>query len=219
MQKDAVIIAAALSAVVFIVGVLVGFWLDSIRVGEISQNLLLIDNQGNDARLQSVFYQLFANSSDSFCAAAFEQNLRFNDQIYQTGLQLERVEAANRFDPSISLEKTRYALLQTQFWFNAVNIKQACNANYSTMVYFYKNFNNTNVAEKQRVQSAINLEMKEKCGPNLMLIVLPVDLNITTIDALRQTYGINETPSLLINENILLRGLTTKETIEKYVKC
>ncbi len=52
-----------------------------------------------------------------------------------------------------------------------------------------------------------------------MLVVLPVDLNITTIDAVRQTYEINETPSLLINENVVLQGLTPQEEIEKYIRC
>lgn len=219
MQRDAIIIALALTTFVFVIGIFVGFWLDNMRVEDISKNLLVLDNQGNDARLQNVYYQLFANSSDSFCNTALEQNLIFNDQIYQTGITLDRTEMANRFDTSMELEKKRYALLQTQFWFNAISIKRACNANYSTMVYFYKNFNNTNVSDAQRVQSSINLEVKEKCGPNLMLVVLPIDMNIGTIDNVRKTYGINETPSLLMNEAVVLQGLTTKETIDKYIHC
>ena len=219
MQKDVLILAFALSTAVFIVGVFVGFWLDNLRAGEINKNLLSLDNQGNDARLQSVYYQLFADAPEPFCEAALEQNLKFNDQIYQTGLQLDRAEAANRFDPSLIVEKKRYALLQTQFWFNAVNIRRVCDANYSTMVYFYKTFNNTEVSDEQKVQSAINLELKERCGPNLMLVVLPVDLNITTIDAVRQTYQINVTPSLLINEKTVLRGLQNFNAVSRYVDC
>ncbi|MCX6815954.1 MAG: hypothetical protein NT120_03820 [Candidatus Aenigmarchaeota archaeon] len=218
MQKDAIVVAFALTTVVFVIGIFIGFWLDSARVEDVSKNLLILDNQGSDARLQNIYYQMFGSSS-SFCEAALEQNLKFNEQIYQTGIQLDRTEMANRFDPNIRQEKTRYALLQTQFWFNAISIKNKCNANYSTMVYFYKNLNNSDVSDKQKVQSTINLEMKEKCGPNLMLVVLPIDLNITTINAIKQSYGINETPSLLINENTVLRGLTPRTEIEKYIKC
>ncbi len=159
MQKDVLVLAFALSTVVFIVGIFIGFRLDGLRAEDISKNILSLENQGSDARLQNTYYQLFANSTDAFCSAALAENLKFNEKIYQTGLQLDRVESANRFDPTLRLEKTRYALLQTQFWFNAVNIKRVCQANYSTLVYFYRNFNNTEVSDEQRVQSTINLEL------------------------------------------------------------
>jgi len=213
-----VLMAAVLSGIIFFIGLFIGFWFDNMRAEDVSKTLLVIDNQGNDARLQNLYYQIFYNVSDSFCTSALQENLKFNERIYQTGVTIDRFEEANRFSDTLLQEKTRYALLQAQFWFNAIHIKKACNADYSTMVYLYSNFNRT-LANDQRVQSAINLDLKEKCGPKLMLVVLPVDLNITTVDAIVNTYNISRTPALIINENIVLQGLHSKQEVESYFNC
>jgi hypothetical protein len=69
------------------------------------------------------------------------------------------------------------------------------------------------------VQSAVLLDVKEKCGTDAMLIPLPIDLNITTIDVLKENYKIKKTPAILINENILLEGLQRESDLQKYLSC
>ena len=51
-----------------------------------------------------------------------------------------------------------------------------------------------------------------------MLIPLPIDLNIATINILKETYSINDVPTLLINEKIKLDGVQSIEEIEKVIK-
>lgn len=216
MQKDVFLKSAMITTIIFIVGISVGIWLDTNRVEEVKSRLTEIDTFWNDARLQVSVHNLFNKSLS--CDVAVKANLQFNDKIFKEGQKIERFELTNRFAPSLLLEKSRYALLQTQFWFNSIDIKNTCNVNYSTLVYFYSHYNET-VAIQQKVQSAVLLDVKDKCGQSVMLIPLPLDLNITTIDIVKDNYQIKKTPSILIDENILLEDLQREDDLLKHLKC
>lgn len=227
VQKDVFWKAAVITGVIFIVGIALGIWIDTLRVAEIQSKLVELDIDWNDARLQSAYYQNFATfgnitniTQEEFCAAAIESNLAFNEKIYQEGLRIEHYEKANRFSPELIQEKKRYALLQLQFYLNAVNLKNYCGVDYSTLVYFYSHYNqDMTVQLNQKLQAAVNLELKDKCGPALMLIPLPADLNITTINLITENYNITTMPAVLINENVTLQGLQPAESLERYIKC
>jgi len=217
MQSDILIKTMVITVIVFVLGILVGIWLDNARLEEIKERLTFMDIEWNDARLQSVFYQKSINGSSS-CEDAIESNLDFNEKIYEEGLEIERRENVNKFAPEIISEKRRYALLQLQFWLNSIELKELCNATYSSVVYFYS-FSDENVKINQRIQSTILSDLKEECGNELILIPLPFDLDISTIEFIKSSYGINSTPSLLINEQSVLEGIQNKEEILKYIKC
>ena len=217
MRNDIFIKTTVLTVVIFILGIFVGVWLDNNRLEEIKASLTSMDLEWNDARLQSVFYQKFSNSSNS-CEDAIKSNLDFNDKIYKEGIEIERRENSNKFTPEIIDEKRRYALLQLQFWSNSINLKESCNANYSSVAYFYS-YLNENLKIDQKIQSTILSDLKQECGNKLILIPLPLDLNVSTIEFLKSTYKINSTPSLLINEKTVLTGIQDGEEILKYIKC
>ena len=46
-----------------------------------------------------------------------------------------------------------------------------------------------------------------------------IDLNVSTIEFIKLSYGIDTTPSLLINEKITLKGIQNREDILKYISC
>jgi len=216
MQSDILIKTTVITVIVFVLGILVGIWLDNARLEEIKERLTLMDIEWNDARLQSVFYQKI-NGSDS-CEDAIKSNLDFNEKIYEEGIEIERRENVNKFAPEIITEKRRYALLQLQFWLNSIELKESCNANYSSIVYFYSFFNE-NIKIDQKIQSTILLDLKGECGDKLILIPLPFDLDVSTIEFIKSNYKINSTPSILINEQIVLEGVQNKEEILKYISC
>ncbi len=210
--------AFLLTAVVFAAGIFVGVWLDSGRVEEIREIITKQDLAFNDARLQNLYYQIFSNDTE-FCDSAVKSNIDFSYRIFEEGKELERFEVINRFAPQILDQKKRYALLQLQFWLNAVHLREKCGKNYTTLLYFYSHYNE-DAGNDQNVQSRVILDLIGKCGPEKLLSApLPIDLNISMIDLLKEKYGISETPSILINEKNVLKGLQSKEEIEKFVEC
>ena len=217
MQSDILVKTIILTTIIFILGIFAGVWLDNMRLEEVKGSITATDIEWNDARIQSMFYQKFASDPES-CENAIKSNLDFNDKIYNQGIEIERRENVEKFTPDIVSEKTRYALLQLQFWFNSINLKETCNANYSSIVYFYSFFNE-NLKIDQKIQSTILRDLKEECGNKLILIPLPFDLNISTIEFIKSDFKIDSAPSLLINEKTVLKNVQNKEEILKYISC
>ncbi|HLE07966.1 MAG TPA: hypothetical protein VI933_05135 [archaeon] len=210
--------AFLLTAVVFAAGLLVGIWLDSSRVQDLRDIFEKRDFTFNDARLQNLFYQTFSGDNE-FCDAAARSNIDFSYKIYSDGLELEKVEKVNRFATQLIQEKKRYALLQLQFWLNSVYLKQKCGENYTTLLYFYSQYDES-LASDQNVQSRVILDLINKCGSEKLLSApLPIDLDVGMINLLKEKYGITKAPAILINEKVLLEGLQSKEDLEKLIEC
>jgi len=51
-----------------------------------------------------------------------------------------------------------------------------------------------------------------------MLIPLPIDLDIATINILKENYEVDDVPAILINEKVKLTGVYSIEQIEEEIK-
>lgn len=210
IMKKILLKPLGLSVIVFAIAFSLGMWFDSLRLEEVKATLTDIDNLWNDARLISSFA---ANAS---CDFLLNENQKLGDRIYAEGLKIEQYEQANRFTPSLLLEKKRYALLDLQFWLNSIELKKRCNADYATIIYFYSQNEKT---VQQRIMDNLLWEFKQKCGPRTIYITLPADLDISTINTIKSNYNITKTPSLLINETVAIQQLATMQELETHVNC
>ena len=210
--------AAVLTTVIFFIGVQIGMWIDSSRVEEIKSMLTETEVQFNDARLQTSYYDFFGFDS---CRHAIDANLEYNDRIYREGLKIESYEAVNKFSPGMLTERKKYALAQFQFWLNSMRIKDSCKSDYDVLLHLwrYDTKDYQNIEIPQKVQSAVLLELKEKCGRKLMLSNTPVDINLISVALVTKNYNITRMPAIIINKDIVLQGLQNMSELEKYVKC
>jgi len=215
IQSDVFWKAGILTLTVFLLGVFVGYWLDSNRVEEIREEYQKTYVNVNDATLQTLYYRTFQNYTN-FCEPAIEENLKFADKVYEGGLRMDKYEKINKLAPSLILDKKKYVLLKLQFWLNCIELKRSCNASYKNLVYFYSHYNTT---AEENAQGAVLMDLKEQCGKDLMLIPLPIDLDITTIEIVKNQYGIKRTPTILIDEKIKLEGAQTLGELKEYVDC
>jgi len=206
--------SAILTVAVFLIGLYVGIMLDSFRLEEVKTRLTEIDNLWNDVRLLQQFLEETENVTP-YCNSLLDENLKIGDRIYSEGVRVEEYERTNRFADFL-LEKRRYALLDVQFWINSIKLKEMCNANYSTVIYFYSQYNKT---PEQRFQDGVLWDLKQKCGPTIIYITFPADLEISTLEIIKDTYNIKKIPSILINESIVLESPVTMREIQNYVKC
>lgn len=206
----------ALTVLVFIIGFYAGILFDNLRLEEIKSRLTEIDNLWNDVRLLQSFTQRMIDNKSLDCSILLRENLIAGDKIYQEGQKVEEYEKANRFTPTIFVEKERYALLDLQFWLNSIDMKKICNASYSTVIYFYSQNNKT---VEQGFQDKVLLDLKEKCGPQIIYITFPSDMGITTLNVIRDIYNIEKLPAIMINESMVLYSPISTRELEKYVKC
>jgi hypothetical protein len=214
-QKSAFWKALVLTVILFLVGVSLGVFIESLRSKSVRDQYEELEFQLLDSKLRTSFYQVM---EQDFCDIAIEDNLKFSDMIYEEGKKIEVYEKFNRLGDKLKDEKRKYALLKTEFWLNSIILKNKCKSDYDIIVYFYRD-NPLSDGEKQEqnVQSKILGDLKEEYGAAIMLIPLPIDLGLSVIDSFVILHDIDVVPAVLINEDIKLEGVHSLEEIERLI--
>jgi hypothetical protein len=214
-EKSAFKKALVATIILFFVGVSLGVFIEAWRSQTVRDQYEELEFELLDAKLRTDFYRLM---EQDFCEIAIEDNLKFSDRIYEEGKKIDIYEKFNRLGDRLFDEKRKYTLLKTEFWLNSILLRDKCEAEYSTVIYFYNDVP-TSDEEKQKinVQSKVLEDLKEKYGADIMLIPLPIDLGASVVDSFVLFHNIDEVPTILINEEIKLEGLHDLADIEKLI--
>ena len=214
-KQNVFIESLILTAIIFIVGFSIGYYVENFRTDKIVQDYKQYEVEALDLKLQNYYYQIMSKSS---CEEAIKQNFVFADQLYDTGLTLEKYEEANQISGALLVEKKRYVLLKTELWLNSLLLKAKCNAQFDTVVYFYSSdpSNSAKVAQ-QKIISNVLKTVKENHGNKMILLPIAGDLNLNSVKLQMNVYNVTNLPSILIDEDIVLEGFSTSEDVEKYL--
>jgi hypothetical protein len=205
-----------LTLLVLIIGFALGFYVESYRTNKIVDSYTNYEVEALDLKLQNYYYQIMDRSS---CEEAISQNFIFADELYTTGLELEKFEESSQLSNDLEREKKRYVLLKTELWLNSILLKEKCDEPFDTVVYVYSGDpSNTGLVAEQKIISNVLKSVKENKGNEIVLLPIAGDLNLGAVDLQMKIYNINNYPSILINEEILLEGFHTVEEIESYLK-
>lgn len=216
-MKKTVLRTTIITVAIFVGGFLFGIYVDNLGLEDVKHRLTDIDNLWNDARLLQEHIQTISDNTTEYCGYLLDENLKIGDKIYEEGIEVEKYEESSRFVMSEFLvEKKRYALLDLQFWVNSIDLKKKCDANYSTVVYFYSQFDKT---AEQKFQSRVLWDLKQKCGSQIIYITFPMDMDISTLNVVKNVYNIEKIPAILINESVLLTSPVSMTELEKHIKC
>jgi len=215
-QKSAFWKALILTFVLFLLGVLLGIFIESTRIDNLEEKYENIEFQLLDSKLRTIFYQMI---DEDFCDFAIDDNLKFSDMIYEEGRRIEIYDQFNKFGKDrLDREKKKYAFLKVEFWLNSLILKEKCNADYIHVLYFYEEDpSSSTINQEQKVQSNILMNLKEEYGADIVLIPLPTDFDIAIIGALIEINDIQRTPTILIEKSIKLEGIHTLEEIESFL--
>lgn len=202
---------------VLLIGIMIGIWIDNYRLASARKAVSESEIDWNDAQLLHTYLGKLGKDD---CELAFNQNLEYNNKIYEKGMEIEKVMKANVFTPEVKQEWKRYVLLQTQFWFNSIELKERCDLQYQNIVHLYR-LENLSQEEfiNNKVQSSVLLELKERCGNKIMLIPLTTDLDLVSVETIVKQYNIEQFPAVIVDEKYVFQGLTSLEELMKVVNC
>ncbi len=207
---DTLVITLAL----LIIGFSIGFFVESFRVQKINDYYRDFEIQALDLKLQNYYYQIMDEAS---CIEAIKQNFIFADEIYNTGLILEKYEKANQISSEILIEKKRYVLLKTELWLNSILLKKKCNESFHTIVYFYsRDYNKAKEAEQKIISDILSM-IKAEQGNKVVLLPIAGDLDIDSVTLQERIYNITYLPSIVIDEKYVLSGFVSEEEINQYL--
>lgn len=207
--------ALILAIFIFASGILLGYLLEANRTNKVitlyqDAELGLLDLKIRDNILSS-------NNVD--CDKFFYETLNFADKIYNEAKLLDRYEEASRISEGMILQHKKYDLLRTLLWSETLRFKEKCNSNFSTVIYFYEYFpENIETKSLQNVFSKKLGELKMEHGTDIILIPIAGNINVSSINYLREQYKIESLPTILINEKIKVTSIEQLNSLDTYLK-
>ncbi|GBE20528.1 MAG TPA: hypothetical protein ENG87_00120 [Candidatus Pacearchaeota archaeon] len=209
-QKHVFWEALIITICVFGIGILLGVWVENARTDKIAEMYVSSELEMLDVRLQTSILDM----GDINCDNVVKENLEFADRIYFEAITLSKYENSNELTDDIVLQHKKYDLLRTQLWLNSIKIKERCNPDYVNIVYFYEYIDpSLDKKSRQGVFSKVLEDVKDVKNEEVILIPIAADLNIVSLELLKSRYGIDELPTILIDENVKITNLNSPDEI------
>ena len=204
---------ALLTAIlIFGIGILFGFYLESSRNTSVEKTLLysevnLLDNQ--------VMGQL-GESFNYSCELAEEKLIKFADDIYSDARQLENYDSSAQIIDILEVVHRKYDLLRVMLWSQSIELKKKCGGGIHTAVYIYDYKDTDPVTKSEQITFGRVLEdLKNKYGNDFILIPIAGDLDISSIELIKDSYNIKKLPSVIIDESVVIDKVGDMARIEE----
>ncbi len=213
-QKHVFWQAFLVAGLIFTTGILIGFGVESWRAEEISELYKESEFDMLDARIMTEAI----SRSDFDCKVIEKKNIEFADRIYEEALVLDELESSQKITESLELQHKKYDLLRTMLWVNSMKIKRQCNSSYSNIVYLYQyDEPSLDKKAKQKVFSDFLQNLKREYKGEVLLIPIAGDFDFISLDFLKEIYGIDELPVILIDEKYKIKKVNELTEIESFL--
>ncbi len=206
--------ALIFTVVVFAAGLILGYYLESSRATSLEINLLGSEINLLDEQMRGKII----SESNLSCKLAIESTFSFADKIYGEALKLERYGAASKFTKEIMLIlHRRYDLLRVMLWSESITLKRRC-GNIHTVVYFFDyDSEDVEIQGRQEFFSRMLMDVKSRNPNKILLIPIAANLDLAAVELATENYNIKDSPSILIDESIVVSDIVTLEEMENFI--
>jgi hypothetical protein len=213
-SKNAFWQALVFTILVFGIGLVFGFFLETSRSESIQNNLMnseinLLDNQIRNKIIDDL---------NVHCDLAVKSSFDFADEIYSEAILLEKYDSSDKFGDSLILLHKRYDLLRTLLWIENIKLKERCNLDFHTIIYLYEyKTGDIELKSKQKFYSRILIDLKNKYPEKILLIPIAVNSNLESLELLISKYELFETPNIFVDEEKIITSIVTFNELENIV--
>jgi len=214
-SKSAFWQALVFTIFIFLIGLFLGFLVENSRVNTVEASLYnseinLLDQQVRDN---------VVGSFNVSCSVAKNELFKFADSIYNEASQLEKYDGASKFENILPIVHKRYDLLRVMLWSESRELTVKCPGSFHRVVYLYDyGVDDVDKRGLQAFYSRLLVELKQNNGDNVLLIPIAVNLNISSLDVLKNSYNVTKTPAILIDEKKLITEVPTMDELQKDLK-
>jgi hypothetical protein len=213
--KHAFWMALVFTVIVFVLGLLYGFFLENSRADSIQQDL--VKSEINLLDMQVMNRQI--TDANISCELAQKSTFDFADRTYLEAQQLEKYAAKNQFIGTLKTIHMRYDLLRMIILDEAMNIKSRCNSDFHVIVYFFNyDAQDVDMRVEQSTFSAYLTELKNKYSSKILLIPIASNLDLNSVNLTMSEYAVNKTPAILVDNKNVIYDVGSLKEIEKMVK-
>jgi len=152
------------------------------------------------------------------CELFFNESVNFANRIYEEAKLLEKYEDSSQLSQGALFQHKKYDLLRANLWINTIKLKERCDLDFITLVYFYDyRTSSLGLRSEQEVFSRKLLEVRNEKGDKVILIPIASNLNINSIEYLKSYYKMDTVPTILINEKDKITGINELNNLDNYV--
>jgi hypothetical protein len=209
-NKGKYIAAAAITAIIFLLGLFVGLTVDSKRVNLIQDQYLAQRLEFESSQLQYGYISTIT-SKDS-CPAMYQlfyDNLKKMDEVR---IKLETYALQSKInDNSFELLKREYTIEQIRYWMLSQQAQQSCNQDVVRVLYFYSTDKECpDCSEQAFVLDYVKKLFKDK------VLIYALDGNLVQepmIVALKKQFGVSSYPGIVIETEQSSNEFVSKDRI------
>ena len=210
-KKTLIVVMLIAIAVIAVIKIM-----DENRLNSLSKDVRATTFESESTRLLFLYAQVIGSESkEKLCNALDFNTKRQMNKGYYLVNALKAYEDANLL---ADYEETRkvYYLSNVELWLYSTQSKNVCNQSQIVPILFFHE-TKTRCADCI-VQGQILDVVRSKCT-NLRVISLATDQELDIIDLIKNQFGVTYTPSLVINNEIVLNGLQNEESILNNIVC
>jgi len=206
--KHLFLITVSLLIVVFIMGMLIGRWLGSSRVDEITA---LIKNNELNTESYLIEQELIENFEQGNCMLANARISSLSSELWKIGKSLSPADAEQKLGKeNYNFMKRKFHLMQIRTYILFYKLRQHC-SNTCSVVLFYFSREDNKSEEQGRILD------KLVAGYNIRVFAIEYNYS-KELSFIEDYYGVSETPMLIIDYGIKLQGLSTYDQIKPLIK-
>ncbi len=208
--------AFIITVVIFVAGLVLGFY---VELSSVNKSDLLIRSAEIDLLDNQIKISSLTNDFNFNCNTAKSNLFNFADEIYKDVSKFEEQEGQSKFTANQGrILHKRYDLLRLQLWMESLEIKKKCNESFHTVVYFFDyGASDVEIKSQQRILSIVLMDLKYAHSDEIFLIPIASNLDLSSIDLIKQTYHISQAPSILIDESVVVTSLVSLERLEEII--
>ena len=186
------ITALVITMLVFLIGVLLGNYVSSIKLNSLT-------GLGKELELQTLGTQIkFDLLTESFTCdnESLESNVQLTAELRDLGNKLTYMESKlGQDDPNVLMIKEYYHLLEIQHWRYTKQLKEKCNQTYNTVLFFYAKTKDCPNCEDQG--EILTYAHKEYLSFNTYSFDIGIDN--PALNTLKDMYGVETAPTVVVN--------------------
>jgi hypothetical protein len=207
--------AAILTALVFISGIAIGWYLDSQRVVFLQSQIDKLQISLSSLALEETFYNSINMNKEMLCEVYVSKANEVSIEAGKLGSYLEGFREITKFNAhEFEILKNKYFISNLQFWLYMRRLREECNYSVITILYFY----NVKNCEDCAAQGIALTSLKRGDPEKYMIFALDIDSDLGIVKTLVKYFNVTKAPTIIINEKIKLEGFVPKEKIKDVVK-
>lgn len=206
--KKFLLISLGFSIIVFTAGLLLGISLDDKKVNDLVLNLNQNELNAESYNIEKDFIASFGGDKCSLSRPRVES---LSEELGRIGSILTSYESSRVFESSdINYLKRKYFLLEIKSYNLFESLKEECNYNYTTILFFYDLNDVISLRQGSVLDALVNMK------PNVNIFSFDRAFKEDpAFETFKLHYNITSSPTMIINNKIRMEGLVDFEGLLK----